>query len=45
MELLGNMGPVESHFGPFGELVLMQDRCMVCAKWMLILVVVDGTPR
>jgi hypothetical protein len=30
MELLGDVGHVESYFGPFGDkLVLVQDRCTV----------------
>jgi hypothetical protein len=33
MELLGDVGHVESHFGPLEiELVLVQDRSIVCAK-------------
>jgi hypothetical protein len=33
MELLGDVGHVESHFGPLGDSVsLRQDRCTVCAK-------------
>ena len=33
MELLGDVGLVESCFGPFGiVLVSVEDRCMVCAK-------------
>ena len=33
MELLGDVGHVESHFIPFGDSVLsVQDRCMVCAR-------------
>ena len=34
MELLGDMGLVESCFGPFGDIVLVsvEDRCTVCAK-------------
>jgi hypothetical protein len=33
IELLGDMGNVESHFCPFGGNVnLVQDRCTVCAK-------------
>jgi hypothetical protein len=33
MELLGDVGHVESHFILFGEvLVSVQDSCMVCAK-------------
>jgi hypothetical protein len=33
MELLGDVGEVESCFGPFGDVVMLaQDRCTVCAK-------------
>ena len=33
MELLGDVGHVESHFDPFGDGVsVLQDRCKVCAK-------------
>ena len=34
MELLGDMGLVESCFRPFGDIVLVsvEDRCTVCAK-------------
>jgi hypothetical protein len=33
MELLGDVGHVESHFGPFGDSVSVGARwCMVCAK-------------
>ena len=34
MELLGDVGLVESCFGPFGDSVSVggEDRCMVCAK-------------
>ena len=34
MELLGDVGLVESCFGPFGDIVLVsvEDRCTVCAK-------------
>jgi hypothetical protein len=33
MELLGEVGHVESHFGPFGDSVVsVQDRCTVCVK-------------
>jgi hypothetical protein len=32
MELLGDVGHVESPFGPFGDsLVSVHDRCLVCA--------------
>ena len=50
MELLGDVGHVESHFGPL-EIVLVsvQYRCMVCAERTIglenILDVLDGTPR
>jgi hypothetical protein len=50
MELLGNVGHVESHFGLLGDSVsLGQDRCTVCAKRTIgseiILDVPDGTHR
>jgi hypothetical protein len=50
MELLGDVGHVESPFGPFGEvLLLVQDRCTVWAKCTIgseiILDTPDGTPR
>ena len=50
MELLGDMGHVESCFGLFGiMLVLVQDRCMVCAKRTvgseILLDAPDGTRR
>ena len=33
MELLGDVGHVESHFSPLETvLVSVQDRCMVCAR-------------
>jgi hypothetical protein len=33
MKLLGDVGHVESCFGPFGIVsVSVQDRCMVCGK-------------
>jgi hypothetical protein len=49
MELLGDMGPVESCFGPFREgVVSVQDRCMVCAKRTIgseiVLDATEGTP-
>jgi hypothetical protein len=48
MELLGNVGHLESHFRPFGDNVSMQDRCTVCAKRTIgseiILDAPDGTP-
>ena len=51
IELLGDMGHVESCFGPFGGYVSVSvlDRCMVCAKRTIgseiILDAPDGTPR
>jgi hypothetical protein len=50
MELLGDVGQVESHFFPFGEmLALVQDCCIVCAKHIIgseiVLDAPDGTPR
>jgi hypothetical protein len=50
MELLGDMGYVESCFGPFEDCVrLVQDRCTVCVKRTLgseiILDATNGTPR
>ena len=47
MELLGDMGHVESRYGPFGDGV--QDSYMVCAKLALgseiILDAPDATPK
>jgi hypothetical protein len=50
MELLSDVGHVESRFGPFGYIVvLVQDRSMVCAKRTIgseiILDTPDSTPR
>jgi hypothetical protein len=49
MELLGNVGHVKSHFGPFGDGVSVGDRCTVCAKRIIgleiILDATNGTPR
>ena len=49
MELLGDVGQVESRSVRLEKvLVLVQDRCMVCAKRTIsseiILDVLDGTP-
>jgi hypothetical protein len=45
MELLGDVGPVESRFGPFREgLVSVQDRCTVCAKHTIGLEIVLDAP-
>jgi hypothetical protein len=50
MELLGDVGHVESHFGPLEiVLVLVEDRSIVCAKRTIasefVLHAADGTPR
>jgi hypothetical protein len=50
MVVLGDVGHVESRFGPFGEvLVSVRDRCMVCAKHTvgseIVLDAPDSTPR
>jgi hypothetical protein len=50
MELLGDVGHVESHFGLLGEtIVSIQDRCTVCANHTIgseiLLDASDGTPR
>jgi hypothetical protein len=49
MELLGDVGHVESRFSLFGVLVSVQDRCIVCAKHTIgskiILDAPNGTPR
>jgi hypothetical protein len=45
MELLGDVGRVESRFCPFGELlVLVQDRCTICAKRSIGSEIVLDTP-
>ena len=50
IELLGDMGHVESCFGPFGDSVSVeQGICVVCAKRTIgsenILDAPDGTPN
>jgi hypothetical protein len=50
MELLGDVGHVESSFGPLKTvLVSVQDRSTICAKCIvhseIILDTPDGTPR
>jgi hypothetical protein len=50
IELQGDMGQVESHFGTFGDSVSIgQDSFTVCAKHTIgsdiILDAPDGTPR
>jgi hypothetical protein len=50
MELLGDVGHVESFFGQFADVLLsVQDWSMVCAKRTIGLVITldepDGTPR
>ena len=47
---LGDEAQVVARFSPFGDdVILMQDRCMVCAKCpigpKIILDAPDGTPR
>jgi hypothetical protein len=32
LELLGDVGHVESYFGPFGDSISVGARCTVCAK-------------
>jgi hypothetical protein len=50
MVLLGDKAQMEAHFGPFGAVVvLVKDRCTVCAKCTIASEIVldapDGTPR
>jgi hypothetical protein len=49
MELLGDMGHLESCIGPLGDGVSVGVRCTVCAKLSIgskiILDTPDGTPR
>ena len=49
MELLGDVGHLESLFFPFGDSVSVQDGCMVCARRTIgseiILDAPDGTTR
>ena len=50
MELIGDVGHVESRFGLFGDNVsLVEDMCMVCAKHTIgseiVLDACDGIPR
>jgi hypothetical protein len=49
MDLLGDVGHVESHFSPLGDSVsVVQDRCTVCANYTIgseiILDEPDGSP-
>jgi hypothetical protein len=45
MELLGDVGHVESHFGPLWDNVsVRQDRCMVCAKHTIGTEIILNTP-
>ena len=45
MDLLGDLGHVESRFSPIeAELVSVQDRCMVCARRTIGLEIVLDTP-
>jgi hypothetical protein len=50
MKLLGDVGHVESCFGPFGDVIrVSEDSCTVCAKHPIgseiILDANDSTPR
>jgi hypothetical protein len=50
MDLLGDIGHLESRFNPFGDAVLfVQDMCTVCAKHTIgtkiVLDAPDGTHR
>jgi hypothetical protein len=49
IEHLGDVGRVESYFGPFGDIVSIGARCKVCAKRnissKIVLDTPDGTPR
>jgi hypothetical protein len=50
MELLSDVGHVESHFSVFGKvLVLVQERSMVCTEHTIGIEIdldaLDGTPR
>ena len=50
MVVLGDMGLVEAHFGPFGDsAILTQDSCMVCTEHTIGSEIIsdgpDGTPR
>ena len=50
MDLLGEVGHVESRFGPFRDgVILVQDRCTACAKhtvgFGIVLDAPDVTPR
>ena len=48
MELLDDVCHMESHFGPFEEAILMQDRSMICKEHTICLEInldaPDGTP-
>jgi hypothetical protein len=50
MELVSDVGRVESRVSPFGDSVsVMQDRCTVCTEHTIRIEIVldtpDGTPR
>ena len=50
MDLLGEVGHVESRFGPFQDgVIVVQDRCTACAKHTvgsgIVLDAPDITPR
>jgi hypothetical protein len=50
MDLLGDVGHMESHFNPFGDNgTVSENRCTICAKRIIgIEIILDapfGTPR
>jgi hypothetical protein len=50
MDLLGEIGHVESRFNPFGDSgTISEDRCTVCTRRTIgieiVLDALDGTPR
>jgi hypothetical protein len=46
MKLLGDVGYLESRFGPFGDGVSsVQDRCIVCAKHTIGLEIISNAPN
>jgi hypothetical protein len=44
MVLLRDMGQVETHFGPLGDSVNLEDRCMVCDECTTGREISLGTP-
>jgi hypothetical protein len=50
MELLGDVGHLESHFDQFGDsisvvLILARDRCLVCAECIIGLEIIFDAPN